>query len=106
MRFEDLTNEQIEKAKACTTKEEKIAFLEEYNIEIPDDMLDEISGGKKRRKTGGSDSNDCPYANGMNNGHHRWSKTGRQRPGSCLGSIWKDDELRCEYCGELRWTWW
>lgn len=45
MKFEDLTNEQIEKAKECTTREEKLAFIKEYSIEVPDDMLDGIAGG-------------------------------------------------------------
>ena len=103
MKFEDLTNEQIEKAKACTTEEERIAFLKEYSIEIPDDMLDEISGGKKYRNP--SMSTECPNANGMNSGCHRWAKTGRQRPGNWFGNVWKDDEYRCEYCGALKWCW-
>ena len=34
MKFEDLTNEQIEKAKACTTGEEKLAFIKELSINL------------------------------------------------------------------------
>ena len=100
MKFEDLTNEQIEKAKACETLEEKIAFLKEYNIEIPDDMLDEINGGSFKKGGGGSE---CPMANGMNGGSHKWEKTGAQRPGSIWKNVWKDSEYRCIYCGKLEW---
>ena len=105
MKFEDLTNEQIEKAKACTTSEERIAFLKEYSIEIPDDMLNEISGGTKRIRAEEPIRDECPSANGMNHGKHLWQKTGRQRPGEYFGNVWKDDEFRCAYCGELMWRW-
>lgn len=104
MKFEDLTNEQIEKAKACTTEEERIAFLKEYSIEIPDDMLDEISGGAKRYHKSQT-CTECPAAGERTNGHHKWRKTGQQRPGNYFGNVWKDDEYRCDYCGALKWCW-
>lgn len=104
MKFEDLTNEQIEKAKACTTEEARIAFLKEYSIEIPDDMLDEISGGKKYGKNRGT-MTECPAGGYKGNGQHRWRKTGQQRPGNYFGNVWKDDEYRCDYCGALKWCW-
>ncbi len=94
MEFENLTNEQIEKAKACTTPEEKLAFLKEYSIEIPDDMLDDVGGGA----IGGAARNRCPQG-----GKNRWAPTGRQRPGSIFGDYWKDNEKRCEKCGALDW---
>ncbi len=94
MKFEDLTNEQIEEAKACTNLDEKLAFLQKYSIEVPDDMLDDVSGGK----IGGGSRNDCPKG-----GKHRWVATGKQRPGAFWGDAWKDDEKRCEKCGALDW---
>lgn len=98
MEFKDLTNEQIEKAKACTTWEEKLAFIQEFNIEVPDDLLDEVSGGARTFA-----KNTCPAAGNRNNGNHRWHKTGKQRPGAIFGNVWKDDEVQCEYCGKLDW---
>ena len=45
MDFKDLTKEQIEEAKACKTTEERINFLKEHNISLPDSYLEKISGG-------------------------------------------------------------
>ena len=44
--FESLTDEQKEKVKACTSAEELVKFAGEEGIELPDDVLEEISGGK------------------------------------------------------------
>ena len=44
--FDSLTDEQKEKAKACTSAEELVKFAGEEGIELPDDVLEEISGGK------------------------------------------------------------
>ncbi len=100
MKFEDLTNEQIEKAKACITREERMAFIKENNIELDDDMLDDVSGGRTI-KNEIADPGKCPQG-----GKHRWDKTGIQRPGKYFGSVWKDDEERCTKCGAIMWTKW
>ena len=45
MEFKDLTDEQKERAKAITSKEELVAFAEEEGIELTDEQLDAMSGG-------------------------------------------------------------
>ena len=40
-----LTDEQKEKAKSCTTSEELIKLACEEGIELPDEVLEEVSGG-------------------------------------------------------------
>ena len=45
MSFDDLTPEQIEKAKACTSREELLEFAQEENIELSLDELDGAAGG-------------------------------------------------------------
>ncbi|MBO7677280.1 MAG: C2H2-type zinc finger protein [Erysipelotrichaceae bacterium] len=35
----------LEKAAKCTTNEERMAFLKENNIELPDEIMNSISGG-------------------------------------------------------------
>ena len=45
MDFNDLTPEQIEAAKACTTSEELVAFAKKEGLELTEDQLDAISGG-------------------------------------------------------------
>lgn len=45
MNFEDLTAEQKEKALACKTPEELLAFAREQGIEITDSQLESVSGG-------------------------------------------------------------
>ena len=45
MKIEELTQEQIEKAKSLATDEELLAYLKECGVELDDDMLAEIAGG-------------------------------------------------------------
>ena len=45
MNFEDLTTQQKEKAKACTTPEEVLALAKEEGIKLTDAQLESISGG-------------------------------------------------------------
>ena len=45
MEFEDLTEEQKAKARACTTAEEILALARAEGVELSDDHLEEISGG-------------------------------------------------------------
>ena len=97
MKFEDLTNEQIEKAKECTTREEKLAFIKEYSIEVPDDMPDGIAGGYEDGGPGQYPT--CPKGKSPYF-THKWEKNGKTRPGTIFGDVWPDHEYRCTYCGE------
>ena len=45
MKIEELTQEQIEKAKSLATDEELLAYLKECSVELDADMLAEIAGG-------------------------------------------------------------
>ena len=45
MNYEDLTPEQMEKARACKTADELIALAKQEGMELSDDDLDAISGG-------------------------------------------------------------
>ena len=44
MKFEELTPEQIEKAKKCETREERMAFIKENGIELTDEQLESVAG--------------------------------------------------------------
>ena len=46
MKFEDLTPEQQEKAKACKTPEEIFALAKENGYEMTEEEIDSVSGGK------------------------------------------------------------
>ena len=50
------TDEQKEKMKACKTAEELLAFAREENINLPDELLEAVSGGVQAGliTTGGS----------------------------------------------------
>ena len=43
--YESLTDEQKEKAKACKTMDELMAFMDQEGLELPDEMLDAVAGG-------------------------------------------------------------
>ena len=45
MKFEDLTPEQQEMARACKTPEEVLALAKENGIELTDAQLEAVSGG-------------------------------------------------------------
>ena len=45
MNFDDLTPEQIEKAKSCKSNEELIALAESEGIELNEEQLETLSGG-------------------------------------------------------------
>ena len=43
---ESLTDEQKEKAKACQTLEELVAFAGKEGLELPDEVLNAVAGGE------------------------------------------------------------
>ncbi len=45
MNFEDLTDEQREKARACTTPEDLIALAQSEGVALSDEELSAVSGG-------------------------------------------------------------
>lgn len=45
MKIEDLTSEQLEKAKSCASAEELVALAQDEGIELGDAELDMIAGG-------------------------------------------------------------
>lgn len=45
MDFENLTDEQLEKAKACGSVEELIALAKEEDVELSDEELEGVAGG-------------------------------------------------------------
>ena len=44
--WDSLTDEQKERAQACTSYEELVALASEEKIELPADFLDEVAGGR------------------------------------------------------------
>ena len=46
MSFQDLTPEQIEKAKACKSPEELLALAQSEGYELSDEELQSVSGGE------------------------------------------------------------
>ena len=44
--YDTLTDEQKKQAKECKTTEELMALAGEWGLELPDEMLDAVAGGK------------------------------------------------------------
>ena len=44
--YENLTDEQKERAKACKTMEELMAFAGKEGLELPDEMIDAVAAGR------------------------------------------------------------
>ena len=99
MRFEDMTPEMVEEAKKRETPEERLAFIQDNGIELTDEQLGGVTGGKHFGSS--SSSSQCPN----NEDGHSWVATGRTRPGKIWGDIWPDYEKRCKYCGAVDWKW-
>ncbi len=59
--IKDLTPEQLEKARACKTKDELMKLAAEEDIEIPMEALESVAGGC------GTALNNCPQG-----GEHEW----------------------------------
>jgi len=93
MKIEELTPELVEKAKKCETREERLAFIEENCIELSDEQLESIAGGRHIP--------DICEENVL--GGHNWEPTGRTAPGEWFGDLWPDKEKRCTYCGKKKW---
>ena len=55
MNLEDLTPEQMEKAKACKSAEELVALAKSEGIALSDEQLESISGGADWKKL------NCPW---------------------------------------------
>ena len=62
MDFENLTPEQMKKAKACETPEEMLALAREEGYELTDEQLDSVAGG-------GWGGSDCENRHAFCNGH-------------------------------------
>ena len=45
--YDSLTDEQKEKVKACKTMEELTVLVGKEGVELPDEVLDDVSGGFK-----------------------------------------------------------
>ena len=55
MDFENLTEEQRQKARACRTTEEMLALAKEEGVELTDEQLEGVAGG-----WGGGGEDNCP----------------------------------------------
>ena len=102
MKPEELTPELAELAKQCTTREERLAFLRDNEIELTDEQLEMVNGGGI---TGNPaippiDNRRCLGDNAPG-GRHCFVRTGKMVPGSIFGDLWPNYETRCEYCGKL-----
>ena len=49
--YENLTEEQKAKAKACKTMDEMMELAGEWGIELPDDMIDIVGGGLRYKES-------------------------------------------------------
>lgn len=99
MKFDDLTPEQVEQAKKCTTPEERMAFIEENGIELSDEQLELVSGGILIPPP---TKPECPNAP---KGKHEDYPTGKTRPGSVFGDTWPDVQYCCKWCNRTVWEW-
>ena len=79
MKIEELSREQIERAKALETNEERLDYLKECGVELDEDMLADVSGG---RFTDTTSSGYCPARKGRK--VHEWKKTGKTKNGHYL----------------------
>ena len=95
MKIEELTQEQIEKARSLATNEERLDYLEACGIELDDDMLAEVAGGKVY-----ADNTTDYCKTGPNRRKpHKWVYTNRTI--KKFFGLLKYKEVRCIYCGKI-----
>ena len=95
MKIEALTQEQIEKARSLATNEERLAYLEACGVELDDDMLAEVAGGKKII---GNSIESCKKGPNKNK-PHKWVYTGRTI--KKFFGLFEVKEVKCIYCGKI-----
>ena len=105
MRVKDLTPELLERAKKCETEEERLAFIQENEIELTEEELDGMAGGfagpfggeRAGRRFGPKiPSSICKKAPDKK---HRYVETGAKRD----GWLWEIKERKCQLCGVTYW---
>ena len=84
--IKELSPELQEKAKGIKSNEELNDFLAENDIELPEDVLESVSGGEGCFTFGGPDA--CPKG-----GDHEWTKLQVLESGITA-------RFRCTKCGE------
>ena len=103
MKIEELTQEQIEKAKSLATDEERLAYLKECGVELDDDMLTEVAGGGPAKPRSHTKTEKAYCQSGPNfRKPHKWAYTGGSKKGFLgFGEL---KEVKCIYCGFKKWS--
>ncbi|SFP57669.1 hypothetical protein SAMN04487928_10417 [Butyrivibrio proteoclasticus] len=94
MKFDELSPELIEKAQKCENYEERMAFIRENEIELTDDQMEAVNGGRGSHMYGEK----CPECK-----KDILMPTGKSRPGKIFGTLWPDYEYACGACGYTTW---
>ena len=102
MKIEELNPEQIGKARALETNEERLDYLKECGVELDEDMLANVAGGKVKSTGAKRKKKECSVSP---DGAHEWEKTGNRKEGRWIGIV-DDVEYRCKHCGKVEWKLW
>ena len=102
MKMENLTDSQIEKARACRTMAERLDFLRDNHIELTPEQMELVGGGVADRPGQHADRSECSSSP---DGFHKWVFTGQTRPGTAWGDLWPDYNHVCTHCGKQEWKW-
>ena len=95
MRTDELSPALIEKAKACNSYKERMAFIRDNEIELTDEQMEALSGG------GDGNSGDAYRCSECAGG--KMEETGKTKPGKIFGDLWPDVERKCNKCGHTEW---
>ena len=95
MKIEELNPEQIGKARALATNEERLEYMKTCGVKLDEDVMANVTGGASSHHN----SRECPKSE---DGQHDWFDNGNRRPGKVLG-IFDDHEYTCRHCGKTVW---
>ena len=98
MKFEEMDMELVKKCAACKSKEELFKLLSENHVELSDEQLAEIGGGRSAHP---GPEYDCPAMPGWD---HDYEYTGKEVPGTIWGDVWPNKEVRCKRCGYIAYS--
>ena len=99
-----MNEDMIRELQKCRSAEEVSKFISDNKNELTPEQMEAISGGTCEEEKDFNDYEElCPS---RESGNCDYEYTGKTRPGKVFGNLWLDHEMKCKYCGRIKWNIW